>query len=32
MKKPLLFIQGGGEGGYETDANLVSSFKERTGR
>ena len=31
MKKPVLFIQGGGEGGYEADAKLVTSLQESLG-
>lgn len=31
MKKEILFIQGGGNGGYEADAKLVSSLREALG-
>jgi uncharacterized protein len=30
-KKQVLFIQGGGEGGYEADAKLAASLQERLG-
>lgn len=31
MKKKILFIQGGGDGGYEADAMLVASLQEELG-
>ncbi len=31
MKYPVLFIQGGGEGGYEADKTLVKSLQEKLG-
>ncbi|HEY4324745.1 MAG TPA: alpha/beta hydrolase [Mucilaginibacter sp.] len=31
MKKQVLFIQGGGEGGYEADAKLVASLQKALG-
>lgn len=31
MKKEILFIQGGGNGGYEADAKLVSSLRKALG-
>src|SRR5258706_1075412 len=30
-KKQVLFVQGGGEGGYEADAKLAASLQERLG-
>jgi len=32
MKKQLLFIQGGGNGGYEADAKLVASLQKALGK
>ena len=32
MKKNILFIQGGGNGGYEADAKLVKSLQEALGK
>ncbi|GGF16418.1 hypothetical protein [Flavobacterium limi] len=31
MKKQILFIQGGGKNGYETDKSLVASLKKEIG-
>jgi hypothetical protein len=31
MEKYILFIQGGGEGGYKADSNLVDSLKKELG-
>lgn len=31
MKKQILFIQGGGDNGYEADANMVASLKKELG-
>src|SRR4051812_30249563 len=32
MKKQVLFIQGGGNGGYEADAKLVASLQKALGK
>ncbi len=29
MKKKILFIQGGGDGGYEADKSLVASLQKK---